>query len=147
MFRGKFIHTIDPKGRLSIPSRFRDDLVARGTDTLVLTEADECLWAFPLDEWEQFEQKLRQQSQFSADVRSVVRMTVASAKDCPVDRAGRTLIPPELRQYARLNKEVVLAGTLNRFEIWDRERWDAYTERNRNGGFEQSARKLGDLGL
>ena len=61
MFRGKFEHSIDGKGRLSIPARYRDELVARGVETLVLTEGDHCIWAYPLDEWERFEERLRQQ--------------------------------------------------------------------------------------
>lgn len=146
MFRGRYFHTIDPKGRLSIPAKFRDDLVERGTDTLVLTEGDHCIWAFPMDEWERLEEKLRQQPQLSPEMRSFIRMTVASAKDCPVDRAGRTLVPPELREFAGLQKDVMIVGALTKFEIWSRDRWNDHYQGLR-GSFDENARKLGELGL
>ena len=146
MFRGKYPHTIDPKGRLSIPARYREQLTERGIDTLVLTEGDHCIWAFPLDEWERFEERLRQQPQLSPEMRNFVRVMVASAKECPVDRAGRTLIPPELREFANLKKDVMIAGTLGRFEIWNRARWDDNYQTLR-GGFDEFARKVSELGL
>ena len=123
MFRGRYEHTIDPKGRLSIPSRYRDELAARRITTLVLSEGDRCVSAFPLDEWEKVEESLRQHSPFSPERRNMVRVMVASAKECPVDRAGRTLVPPKLREFAGLKKDVVIAGALESFEIWSRERW------------------------
>ena len=146
MFRGKYPHTIDPKGRLSIPARYREQLTERGIDTLVLTEGDHCIWAFPLDEWERFEERLRQQPQLSPEMRNFVRVMVASAKECPVDRAGRTLIPPELRKFANLKKDVMIAGTLGRFEILNRARWDDNYQTLR-GGFDEFARKVSELGL
>ena len=91
MFRGSYEHTIDPKGRLSIPARFREELSARNVDALVLAAGDRCVWAFPLDEWERLEEKLRQHPQLSPEMRHFLRMTVGSAKDCPVDRAGQSL--------------------------------------------------------
>lgn len=145
MFRGRYQHTIDPKGRLSIPARFREELAERSVDTLVLTEGDHCIWAYPVDEWERLEEKLRQQPQLSAEMRSFLRRTVGSAKDCPVDRAGRTLVPPELREFAGLRKDVVISGALGKFEIWGRERWDDY--RQQLGSFDQMASKLAELGL
>jgi MraZ protein len=146
VFRGRYHHTIDPKGRLSIPAKFREELAERGTDTLVLTEGDHCIVAYPMDEWERFEEKLRQQPQFSPEMRTFVRITVAGAKDCPVDKAGRTLVPPELREFAGLQKDVVIAGALTRFEIWGRERWDDHYHRMR-GSFDESARKASEFGL
>ncbi len=146
MFRGKYPHTIDAKGRLSIPARYRDELAGRGTDTLVLTEGDHCIWAFPMDEWERLEEKLRQQPQLSAEMRHFLRMTVASAKDCQVDRVGRTLVPPDLRGFAGLQKEVMIVGALSKFEIWSRERWNDHYQGLR-GGFDEMARKLSELGL
>lgn len=146
MFRGRYHHTIDGKGRLSIPARFREELAERGTDTLVLTEGDYCILAYPLDEWERFEEKLRQQPQFSPEMRNFLRIMVGSAKDCPVDRAGRTLVPPELREFAGLKKDVVIAGALTKFEIWSRERWEEYRQRIR-ATFDESARKASEFGL
>jgi MraZ protein len=146
VFRGKYPHAIDAKGRLSIPARYREELTRRGVDTLILTEGDHCIWAFPLDEWERFEERLRQQPQLSPEMRHFVRVTVASAKECPVDGAGRTLVPPELREFAALKREVMIVGVLSRFEIWNRERWDAHYQTLR-GGFDDFAAKVSELGL
>ncbi|HEV8675225.1 MAG TPA: division/cell wall cluster transcriptional repressor MraZ [Methylomirabilota bacterium] len=146
MFRGRFPHTIDGKGRLSIPAKFREELVARDTDTLVLTEGDHCIVAYPMDEWEKFEEKLRQQPQLAPEMRNFLRVAVASAKDCPVDKAGRTLVPPDLREFAGLSKDVMIVGALNKFEIWNRERWNDHYQRAR-GSFDDNARKLSEFGL
>ena len=146
MFRGRYEHTIDPKGRLSIPSRYREDLAAREVTTLVLSEGDHCVWAFPLDAWEQLEERLRQHPQLSPERRNVVRVMVASAKECPVDRAGRTLVPPELREFAGLKKEVMITGALEWFEIWSRERWTDHRQTLR-GGFDEMTRKLSEHGV
>ncbi len=143
MFRGRYEHTIDPKGRLSIPARYREVLAARRITTLILSEGDHCVWAFPLDAWEQLEERLRQHPQLSPERRSVVRVMVASAKECPVDRAGRTLVPPELRDFAGLKKDVMIAGALEWFEIWSRERWADHRQTLRNG-FDDMTRKLSE---
>jgi MraZ protein len=143
VFRGRYDHTIDPKGRLSIPSRYRDELTERGITTLILSEADHCVSAYPLDEWEKLEESLRQQSPFLPERRNVVRLMVASAKECPVDRAGRTLVPPELREFAGLKKDVVIAGALEFFEIWSRERWIDHRQSLR-GSYDDMTRKLSE---
>lgn len=145
MFRGRYEHTIDPKGRLSIPSRYREELSTRGITTLVLSEGDHCVWAFPLDAWEQLEERLRLHPQLSPERRSVVRVMVASAKECPVDRAGRTLVPPELREFAGLKRDVMITGALDWFEIWSRERWDDHRQTLRVG-FDEMTRKLSEQG-
>jgi MraZ protein len=146
VFRGRYEHTIDPKGRLSIPSRYRDELVARGITTLVLAEGDQCIWAFPLDEWEHLEERLRRHPQLSPERRSIVRVMVASAKECPVDRAGRTLVPPELREFAGLKKDVMITGALDSFEIWSRDRWADHRQTLRIG-FDEMTRKLSEHGI
>jgi MraZ protein len=145
VFRGRYEHTIDPKGRLSIPSRYREELAARGVTMLVLSEGDHCVWAFPLDAWEQLEERLRQHPQLSPERRNVVRVMVASAKECPIDRAGRTLVPPELREFAGLKKEVVITGALEWFEIWSLERWTDHRQSLRVG-FDEMTRKLSEHG-
>ena len=143
MFRGRYEHTIDPKGRLSIPARYREELVARSMTTLILAEGDHCVWAFPLDEWQQFEQRLLQHPQLSPERRNVVRVMVASAKECPLDRAGRALVPPELRDFAGLKRDVMIAGALDHFEIWSRDRWTEHRQTLRVG-FDEMTRKLSD---
>jgi transcriptional regulator MraZ len=145
VFRGRYEHTIDPKGRLSIPSRYREEFAARGITTLILSEGDHCVWAFPLDAWEQLEERLRLHPQLSPERRSVVRVMVASAKECPVDRAGRTLVPPELREFAGLKKDVMITGALEWFEIWSRERWTDHRQTLRVG-FDEMTRKLSEHG-
>lgn len=147
MFRGKYPHTIDPKGRLSIPARFREDLAGRDVDTLVLAEGDQCIWAFPLDGWQRFEEKLRERPQLSPEMRHFLRMTVGSARDCPLDGAGRTLVPPELREFAGLQREVMIVGQLERFEIWSRDRWNTHHAQDLRGHFDAVAAKLAELGL
>jgi MraZ protein len=146
VFRGRYEHTIDPKGRLSIPSRYREELTSRRVTTLVLSEGDHSVWAFPLDAWEQLEERLRQHAPLSPERRNVVRVMVASAKECPVDRAGRTLVPPELRDFAGLKREVVITGALEWFEIWSRERWTDHRQTLR-GGFDDMTRKLSEHGI
>jgi MraZ protein len=143
VFRGKYEHTIDPKGRLSIPARYREELASRNIDTLILTEGDHSIWTFPLDAWEAFEERLRKQSQFSPERRDLARVMVASARECPVDRAGRTLVPPELRQFAGLEKDVMITGGLEWFEIWNRARWYDHYQTLR-GGFNEMTRKLSE---
>jgi MraZ protein len=143
VFRGKYEHTIDPKGRLSIPARYREELASRNIATLILSEGDHSVWAFPLDAWEAFEERLRQHSQFSPERRNFARIMVASARECPVDRAGRTLVPPELRQFAGLEKDVMITGVLEHFEIWNRARWDDHYQTLR-GGFDEMTRKLSE---
>ena len=145
MFRGTYEHTIDPKGRLSIPSRYREELAARAVTTLVLSEADHCIWAFPLDGWEELEDRLRRHPQLSPERRHIVRILVASAKECPVDRAGRTLVPAELREFAGLKRDVVIVGALEGFEIWSRDRWAEHRQTLRVS-FDEMTRKLSEQG-
>lgn len=146
MFRGRYHHTIDPKGRLSIPARFREELAERGTDTLVLTEGDHCIWAYPMDEWQRLEQELERRPQLAPEMRNFLRISVGGSKECPVDKAGRALIPPDLREFAGLQKDIVIVGVLKHFEIWSRERWNDHYQQLR-ANFDQSASKLGEMGL
>jgi MraZ protein len=145
MFRGRHYHTIDGKGRLSVPAKFRDELNRRGAETLVLTEGGQpCLWAYPLDEWEKVEQDWNSRTELTPEQRALMRMVISSAKECPVDRAGRTLVPPDLRQFAHLAQDVVIVGMLRRFEIWSADRWAEHYGTLR-GGFDE--RGLEEFGL
>lgn len=123
MFRGQYEHTIDPKGRVSIPSRFREVLSAKGDGRLVITHFDNHLMAYPFDEWRIFEEKMAALPSTNDEVASFIRYLVAGAVDCEVDKQGRILIPPPLRDSGGLTSEVVLAGALKKFEIWDKKRW------------------------
>ena len=123
MFRGQYEHTIDPKGRVSVPSKFREVLAARGDGRLVITHFDNHLMAYPFDEWRIFEEKMAALPSTNDEVASFIRYLVAGAVDCEVDKQGRILIPPPLRDSGGLVSEVVLAGALKKFEIWDKKRW------------------------
>ena len=146
MFRGRFEHTIDEKGRLSIPSKFRELLSARGENELVLTDFDSCLTAYPKDEWRVLEEKMKQLSMIQKDVRNFLRLFYSSATEVPLDPQGRILIPPQMRERARLDREVVLLGLLNKIEIWDKESWEDFMARSA-GTFEEVASKLVELGI
>ncbi len=124
MFRGRFEHTIDAKGRLSIPSKFRDILRDNYDERLVVTTYDGCLLAYPYAEWRKLEEKVNSLPQFSIDTRRFYRSFYSSANDCFIDRLGRIIIPQPLRDYAGLSKDVTLIGAHLQLEIWDRERWN-----------------------
>jgi MraZ protein len=127
MFRGRYQHTIDPKGRLSIPAKFRDVLARYEGGDLVVVPDGECLEVYPLPEWERMEAKLREQSRFNGEVREISRLYVSRAKDAAVDAAGRILIAPDTRRDAALDKSVtIVGGGLDKFEVWDRARFDEY---------------------
>lgn len=115
---------MDDKGRITIPPRYRDILKGRQEQQLVVTNLDGYLIAFPSSEWEIIEQKFSQTSDLRQGHRSFIRFFVSGASECPLDRQGRILLPPNLREYAKLDKDVVLAGAIHCFEIWDRANWD-----------------------
>ena len=124
MFRGRFLNVMDDKGRITIPPRYRDILKVRQEQQLIVTNLDGYLIAFPMSEWETIEQRFSRVSDFRKDLRSFIRFFVSGASECPLDRQGRILLPPNLRDYAKLDKDVVLAGAISCFEIWDRPSWD-----------------------
>lgn len=119
MFRGQHRHTIDEKGRLSIPAKFREALETAFEAPLFVTVMDNCLVAYPADEWRALEAKLNSMPQFDEKIQRFRRVFYASAQECPLDKAGRILVPPLLRERAGLSKDVVLAGMGRKFEIWD----------------------------
>ena len=148
MFKGRYAHTLDSKGRLSIPSKFRDVLTDHQEDVLILTNFDSCLLGFTGEEWALLEEKIRGQSMFSTmlrqDMRAFVRYFFSGASECPLDRQGRILIPPALREFAGLEKEVVLLGLANRIEIWSKAKWDSFLHESKEN-FEDIAAKLSEL--
>lgn len=124
MFRSRFEHTIDAKGRLSVPARFRDVLAERYDERLVLTNFDRCLVAYPYLEWQAIEEKLASLSMASPEVTAFTRFFVSGATECEIDKLGRILVPQILRDYAKLEKDVVIAGQLKKFEIWAKPLWE-----------------------
>lgn len=124
MFRGSSFHTMDNKGRVSIPVRFREVLQERQDRQLILTNWEGYILAFPYSEWVELEVKLKELSQFRKEYRDFKRFLISGAEDCPLDRQGRILIPQSLRDYAKLGREIALVGHVQNFEIWDRERYE-----------------------
>jgi MraZ protein len=123
MFRGSSNHTIDPKGRIIIPARFRDTIKSNGGNGVMVTVMDHCLYAFPYEEWSRFEEKVLSLTETNAGMRRFRRVIIGEAAECKCDTQDRILIPPTLRQYAKLEKEIVLVGVLKHFEIWSRDHW------------------------
>lgn len=148
MFRGSSFHTIDPKGRIIIPARFRDVIKASGADSVMITRMDNCLFAYTHDQWGKLEQKILHLPEKSEAMRRFQRIFIGGAHDCRCDAQGRVLIPPFLKKYSGLEKEIVLVGVLDRFEIWSRENWD-----RENGlmeedmGGDQVRHEIAQLGL
>lgn len=145
MFKGECKHTIDTKGRLIIPSKFREYL---GDEFVVTKGLDGCLFAYDNQEWEAFEQKLRALPLNKKDNRLFARHFLAGASDVEVDKQGRILVPPNLREFAGLVKDVVLVGMGNRIEIWDQERWkNIQLDEDDEETMEDIAERMDELGL
>ncbi|GAB3793531.1 division/cell wall cluster transcriptional repressor MraZ [Virgibacillus kimchii] len=123
MFMGEFQHNIDVKGRIIVPSKFREGL----GESFVLTRGlDKCLFAYPMNEWKSLEEKLKNLPLTKKDARAFTRFFFSGAVECEVDKQGRINIPPPLRNYAALDKECVVIGVSNRIEFWASDNWDDY---------------------
>ncbi|MDI6753386.1 MAG: division/cell wall cluster transcriptional repressor MraZ [Thermodesulfobacteriota bacterium] len=146
MFRGRFEHIIDSKGRVSIPAKFRELLMEKNDDRLILTNFDRCLVAYAYEEWRVLEEKVSALSMVKKEVKAFQRFFISGAVECPIDKLGRILIPPTLRGYAGLDRNVVFAGMLKKFEIWSMERWLEEIKRSEED-FEGMGAGLAELGL
>ena len=130
MFRGVAQLNLDSKGRLAVPSRYREALLVRCAGRLVITaDPDKCLLIYPLPDWEPIQQKLMEMSSLNPRIRDLQRQLVGYAEDIELDAAGRLLVSSALREFAALQKSVVLAGQGNKFELWDKEKWEQVLER------------------
>lgn len=138
MFMGEFRHTIDEKGRLIMPARFRDGLGDRFVATRGL---DNCLFVYPLAEWASLEEKLKSLPFTRGEARAFTRLFLAGASECEIDRQGRFVIPGGLRDYAKIEKDVVIIGVSNRIEVWSQTEWDAYVEKA-GSNYEELAENL-----
>ena len=143
MLTGEFNHSIDSKGRLIIPSKLRDRL---GEHFVITKGMDGCLFLYPENEWEAFEEKLRTLPLTNKKARDFKRFFLGSAVEGEIDKQGRVLLSTSLRTYANLEKEVVLAGVLDKVEIWSKEAWDARTT-DIEENIEDIASDMEDLGL
>lgn len=130
MFRGLYEHTIDAKGRISLPARFRELVTvgdsANGSGRLVVTrDVEPCLKAYPIEAWQQTEAKLAALPSMNRQARMLKRLLVGSAHDLQVDKSGRILLPPPLRTHAGLEREAVFVGQIDHIEIWSKAAWEA----------------------
>lgn len=124
MFRGSSFHTIDAKGRIIIPARFRDIIKTDGSNGVMISRMDNGLVAYAFDEWRKIEDRILSLAEKSNNMRRFRRVFIGGAFECMCDKQDRILIPPTLRQYAELEREIVLVGVLDHFEIWSRENWE-----------------------
>ena len=143
MLLGEYQNTIDNKGRIIIPSRFREELGHR----FILTKGlDHCLIIYSMEEWKRFEDKLKNLPIASKEARSFVRYFFSGAVECEADKQGRMNIPPHLRDYARIEKDLVTIGVSDRVEIWSRQEWEAYQDSEAMGN-DDIADKMAQFGI
>ena len=141
MFMGEYKHTVDAKGRLIVPSKFREQL---GDEFVVTKGLDGCLFVYENTEWKVLEEKLHTLPLTNANARKFSRFFLAGATSCEVDKQGRILLPQILRDFAGIEKEAVLVGVGSRIEIWSRERW---LEANSYDDMEEIAENMEGLGI
>ncbi len=142
MFMGEFQHSLDAKGRLIMPAKFRELL---GNSFILTKGLDRCLFVYPKDEWTVLEQKLKALPFTHKDARAFIRFFFSGAVEIEIDKQGRILVPPPLREHAGIDKDVVIIGVSNRAEIWSQKEWDTYSS-EASLSYEEIAEKL-DLGI
>lgn len=143
MLIGEYKHSLDPKKRLSVPAKLRKEI----GDKAVLTRGlENCLFLFPMKEWEQVAEKISQLPMGQKDSRGFARLMLSAASEVELDQLGRILVPDRLRDYAGLHKTVVIAGVGKRLEIWDESKWEIY-KNDIEKNSEQIAEKLGEMGI
>jgi len=127
MFRGSYEHTLDGKGRLSVPSKFRDVLVGKGDERVVITnfvvDGMRCLDVYPIDEWLRFEEEISKKPKLERRMVMFQNFYLSGACELALDKQGRILIPPVLKKYADLKRDVVLVSALEKFRVWDQTAW------------------------
>ena len=140
-FCGEYQHTVDAKGRMIVPQKFREIL---GTNFMVTRGLDDCLFVYPLEEWDKFTQQLKSLPISNPNARQFVRFFMAGAVECELDKQGRILIPQTLRNYVGITKDVVVTGVGQRAEIWDAQKWSDY---NSQLSSEEIATNMESLGI
>lgn len=143
MFIGEYQHNIDNKGRLIIPSKLREGL---GENFIMTKGLDNCLFVYSKSEWNILEEKLKSLPLTSRDARAFVRFFFSGATECELDKQGRILIPANLRNHSKLEKEAIIIGVGTRVEIWSKEEWDIYNEDD-SLSYESIAEKMAELGI
>ncbi len=143
MFIGEYEHTLDAKGRIIIPSKFREKL----GDEFVMTKGlDNCLFVYPKSEWNVLEEKLKTLPLTNKDARAFIRFFFAGASEGSLDKQGRVTIPANLRKHSRLDKEAVIIGVSTRMEIWSRDEWESYND-DENLSYDSISEKMLELGI
>lgn len=143
MFIGEYQHTLDSKGRIIIPSKLREEL----GESFVMTKGlDNCLFVYPKSEWVILEEKLKTLPLTNKDARAFIRFFFAGASECGLDKQGRALIPSNLREHSKLEKDVVVIGVSTRIEIWSKKEWDDYND-DENLSYENIAETMAELGI
>lgn len=143
MFIGEYNHSLDPKNRLIIPAKFREQL----GEAFVMTKGlDNCLFVYSLSEWRIVEEKLKTLPMTNKDARAFVRFFFAGASECEIDKQGRSLIPANLKEYANIDKDVVIIGVSTRIEIWSLEQWNKFNN-DADISYEDVAEKMSQLGI
>ena len=141
MFMGEYNHTLDTKGRLIVPSKFRDQL---GDEFVITKGLDDCLFVYDKTEWAAFEEKLHSLPISQKNATAFVRFFLAGAAEVEIDKQGRALIPGNLREFAGLDKDVVLVGVASRIEIWSKERWEKISD---DTSMDDIAENMAELGF
>lgn len=141
MFMGEYQHSIDSKGRVIVPARFRDEL---GESFIATKGLDHSLFVYPQNEWQEMEEKLRLLPFTRADARAFARLFFSGAVECGLDKQGRILLPQVLRDHAKISKEVIIIGVSTRVEIWAKEVWEDYSLQA-TVDYEAIAEKMVDL--
>jgi len=148
MFREYSYHTIDNKGRIIIPARFREIIKTNGGDKVMISRMDSCLVGYPVDDWRKMESKILSMAEKSGNIRRFRRVFIGGASECNCDKQDRILIPQALREYANLEKEIVLVGVLDHFEIWRRDKWDLESaELDKDMQSEEVRNEIAKLGI
>lgn len=140
MFMGEYQHTIDTKGRMIIPAKFRDGL---GEQFVLTRGLDQCLFGYPMSEWKLIEEKLKALPLTKKDARAFTRFFFSGAVECDLDKQGRINIASNLLQYAKLEKECVVIGVSNRIELWSKSIWEQYTEEQEDSFAEIAENMIG----
>lgn len=143
MFIGEYQHTLDSKGRIIIPSKFREGL---GYEFVMTKGLDDCLFVYPKDEWKILEDKLKALPLTNRDARAFIRFFFSGATECILDKQGRVVIPANLREHSKLEKDSVIIGVSTRIEIWSKDRWENYIDDD-NLSYDIIAEKMAELGI
>ncbi|SHK38763.1 division/cell wall cluster transcriptional repressor MraZ [Paramaledivibacter caminithermalis] len=143
MFIGEYLYTIDKKGRINIPAKFREKL---GESFFITKGLDNCLFVFPESEWSVFQNKLKQLPLTNKNARAFVRLFFSGATQCSLDKQGRVTIPQNAREFSQLEKEVAIIGVSTRIEIWSKNNWDKYND-TANISYDDIAEQMAELGI